>query len=79
MASKYERIMEQVVETIEREEEEQDRKRSRSGGTRYQNLTDEEKRIKIQTEARKRIEKTMLNMTTVNLKTTFFILRIIPS
>ena len=54
--------MEQVVETIEREEEEQYRKRSRSDSNRFQNLTDEEKRDRIHTEARKRIEKNMQSM-----------------
>lgn len=67
LASKYERMMEQLVETIEREEEEQDRKRSRSDSSRFRNLTDEEKRNRIHTEARKRIEKNMLNMKKVTV------------
>lgn len=51
--------MEKIVEDIEREEDEQDRKRTRTEGGRRQievNLTDEEKRRRIHEEAHRRIQ-----------------------
>lgn len=58
----YERVMEKLIDDIEREEDEQDRKRTRADGGRLQltkNLTDEEKRSKILDEAQKRMRANM--------------------
>ena len=72
-AMRYERMMEKIVEDIEREEDEQDRKRIRDeGGRRKQevNLTDEEKRRRIHEEAHKRMQtslKTVSRKMQVNL------------
>ncbi|KAI9551569.1 hypothetical protein GHT06_021902 [Daphnia sinensis] len=62
-AVRYERMMEKVVEDIEREEDEQERKRLRADGDRRSkkgiNLTDEEKRSRILVEAQKRMQMNM--------------------
>ncbi len=65
---RFERMMEKVVEDIEREEDEQERKRIRADGNRLRNkeinLTDEEKRSRILAEAQKRMQ---MNMKSVRL------------
>lgn len=55
---RYERLMEKMMEEIERQEDEQERKRSRGadGKMAHSNLTDEEKRNKIHAEVIKRME-----------------------
>lgn len=62
-AVRYERMMEKVVEDIEREEDEQERKRLRADGDHRRNkeinLTDEEKRCRILAEAQKRMQMNM--------------------
>ena len=62
-AMRFERMMEKIVEDIEREEDEQERKRIRVDGNRYHNreinLTDEEKRSRILAEAQKRMQTNM--------------------
>ena len=60
VASDYERMMEKIVEDVERETDEEERKRRRINGNRSDfNLTDEEKSRKIQVEARKRMEQAL--------------------
>lgn len=58
---RYERMMEKLVEDIEREEDEQERKRTRAEGSRHKNvnLSDEERRCKVLTEAQKRMQANM--------------------
>ena len=53
---RYERLMEKMVEDIERQEDEQERKRSRTEGGGRPNMTDEEKRSWIFAEATRRME-----------------------
>jgi len=69
-AMRFERMMEKVVEDIEREEDEQEKKRIRADGNRHRNkeinLTDEEKRSRILAEAQKRMQ---MNMKSVRLLT----------
>ena len=60
VASDYERMLEKIVEDVERETDEEERKRRRINGNRSDfNLTDEEKSRKIQVEARKRMEQAL--------------------
>jgi CRISPR/Cas system-associated endonuclease Cas3-HD len=60
-------MMEKIVEDIEREEDEQERKRKKLDSRREFNLTDEEKRSRIHAEALKRMEETVSNMKGVSL------------
>lgn len=58
-AMQYERMMEKLVEEIEREEDEQDRKRTKADSGRRNissNLTDEEKRNRVHAEVQKRMQ-----------------------
>lgn len=70
-AMRFERMMEKVVEDIEREEDEQERKRIRADGNRQPNkeinLTDEEKRSRILAEAQKRMQMSMKSVRLLRL------------
>lgn len=69
-AMRYEHMMEKLVEDIEREEDEQDRKRTKAEGGRLNtssNLTDEEKRSRVHAEVQKRMQ---ANIKSVNQPTT---------
>ena len=72
-AVRYERMMEKFVEDIEREEDEQERKRKKPDGYHHKefNLTDEEKRFRILAEARKRMEESV--STTKGVSLLFFL------
>lgn len=54
---RYERMMEKIVEDIEREDEEQERKRTRAEGNRNSSI--EDRRFRIQSEAQKRMQANM--------------------
>ena len=61
-AMQYERMMEKLMEDIEREEDEKERKRTRTeGGQRKMeaNLMDEEKQCRVLAEAQKRMQANM--------------------
>lgn len=63
--------MEKLVEDIEREEDEQDRKRTKAEGGRHNtnsNLTDEEKRSRVHAEVQKRMQ---ANIKSVNQPTMY--------
>ena len=60
-------MMEKLLEDIEREEDEQERKRKKFDSRQEFNLTDEEKRSKIVAEARKRMDESVSNMKGVSI------------
>ena len=62
-ACDYERMMEKIVDDVEREAEERQRKRRRIGGTAnsHHHLTEEQTQLEIQTETRKRLEQMLAN------------------